>query len=78
MNPQTSIKIFKKKILILEIISVLEVYILYCKMDPSEDFRHKMKQIWPSILELYYKSNDWASIYGIRETDEEKWLTKTS
>ncbi|XP_063162053.1 protein CEBPZOS [Candoia aspera] len=75
MTSHTSVKLFKK-ILILEVIGVLGAYSLYYKMDSSQDFRHKMKRRWPSILEVYYKSNEWAGIYGIRETDEENWLTK--
>uniref|UniRef100_A0A8C5WUB8 Uncharacterized protein n=1 Tax=Laticauda laticaudata TaxID=8630 RepID=A0A8C5WUB8_LATLA len=28
------------------------------------------------IFTVYYKSNEWAGIYGLKEMDEEKWLTK--
>ncbi|XP_034284073.1 protein CEBPZOS [Pantherophis guttatus] len=75
MKPLTSVRLFKK-ILILEVIGVLGVYTLYYKMNSSEDFRHKMKRRCPSVLEVYYKSNEWAGIYGLKELDEEKWLTK--
>ncbi|KAG8123488.1 hypothetical protein E2320_018800 [Naja naja] len=60
MNPQSSVR-FIKGILILEVIGVLGAYTLYFKMNSSE---------------AYYKSNEWAGIYGLKEMDEEKWLTK--
>ncbi|XP_070590205.1 protein CEBPZOS [Erythrolamprus reginae] len=75
MYSQTSVGLLKK-IIALEIIGVLGAYTLYFKMKSSEDFRQKMKRRCPSVLEVYYKSNEWAGIYGLKEIDEEKWLTK--
>uniref|UniRef100_A0A670XTJ0 CEBPZ opposite strand n=1 Tax=Pseudonaja textilis TaxID=8673 RepID=A0A670XTJ0_PSETE len=61
--------LFFKRILILEIIGVLGAYTLYYKMNSSEGKN-------PIQLLFYYKSNEWAGIYGLKEMDEEKWLTK--
>ncbi|KFO05032.1 hypothetical protein N312_09005, partial [Balearica regulorum gibbericeps] len=39
------------------------------------DFRYKMQKRFPSILEVYYKSNEWSGIHGIRENDQMAWLS---
>uniref|UniRef100_A0A8C6Z5H6 CEBOS protein n=1 Tax=Nothoprocta perdicaria TaxID=30464 RepID=A0A8C6Z5H6_NOTPE len=39
------------------------------------DFRYTMQKRFPSILEVYYKSNEWAGIHGIRENDRMTWLS---
>ncbi|KGL81432.1 hypothetical protein N309_04355, partial [Tinamus guttatus] len=39
------------------------------------DFRYTMQKRFPSILEVYYKSNEWAGIHGIRENDQMTWLS---
>ncbi|XP_044145937.1 protein CEBPZOS isoform X1 [Bufo gargarizans] len=40
------------------------------------DFRHTMNRRFPSVLEVYYKSNEWAGIHGIRERDALAWETR--
>ncbi|XP_074805079.1 protein CEBPZOS [Natator depressus] len=67
-------KIFKG-VLLLEVAGVAGAYLLFYRMDTSQDFRHTMNRRFPSILEVYYKSNEWAGIYGIRENDRLKWLS---
>ncbi|XP_043399333.1 protein CEBPZOS isoform X1 [Chelonia mydas] len=67
-------KIFKG-VLLLEVAGVAGAYLLFYRMDTSQDFRHTMNRRFPSILEVYYKSNEWAGVYGIRENDRLKWLS---
>ncbi|NXS84752.1 CEBOS protein, partial [Erpornis zantholeuca] len=40
-----------------------------------QDFRYTMQKRFPSILEVYYKSNEWSGIHGIREDDQLTWLS---
>ncbi|XP_030626244.1 protein CEBPZOS [Chanos chanos] len=68
-------KIFKG-VLLLEVIGVFGAYALFHKMNSSRDFRSTMSRTFPSVLEVYYKSNEWAGIYGIRELDQEAWSAK--
>ncbi|XP_027309690.2 protein CEBPZOS [Anas acuta] len=51
------------------------VLLLYRAMDSSRDFRYTMQKRFPSILEVYYKSNEWAGIHGIKENDQMAWLS---
>ncbi|XP_061480672.1 protein CEBPZOS isoform X2 [Rhineura floridana] len=74
MNPQLGKKIFKG-ILLVELLGVAGAYALYFKMDTSQDFRQQMCRRLPSILEVYYKCNEWSGTYGIRERDQESWLS---
>ncbi|XP_073413696.1 protein CEBPZOS [Dendrobates tinctorius] len=67
---------FVKSVLALELAGVVGAYLLYFKMDSSQDFRHTMNRRFPSILEVYYKSNDWAGVQGVRERDALTWETK--
>ncbi|NWT10262.1 CEBOS protein, partial [Vireo altiloquus] len=46
-----------------------ELHLLYI------DFRYTMQKRFPSILEVYYKSNEWSGIHGIREDDQMTWLS---
>ncbi|NXU63174.1 CEBOS protein, partial [Horornis vulcanius] len=39
------------------------------------NFRYTMQKRFPSILEVYYKSNEWSGIHGIRENDQMTWLS---
>ncbi|NXJ42391.1 CEBOS protein, partial [Ciconia maguari] len=39
------------------------------------DFRYTMQKRFPSILEVYYKSNEWSGVHGIRENDQMTWLS---
>ncbi|XP_042562956.1 protein CEBPZOS-like [Clupea harengus] len=68
-------KVFKG-VLFLELAAVFGVYGLFHAMNSSRDFRSKMDRRLPSVLEAYYKSNEWAGVYGIRETDREAWSAK--
>ncbi|XP_069811520.1 protein CEBPZOS [Dendropsophus ebraccatus] len=65
-------KLFKG-VLALELAGVVGAYLLYFRMDSSQDFRHTMNRRLPSILEVYYKSNEWAGVHGIRERDAQAW-----
>lgn len=70
-------KLFKT-VLALELAGVVGAYLLYFRMDSSQDFRHTMNRRLPSVLEVYYKSNEWAGIHGIRERDALAWETRKS
>ncbi|KAJ8270963.1 hypothetical protein GJAV_G00121240 [Gymnothorax javanicus] len=67
-----------KAIIVLEVAGVFGAYLLFHKMNTSRDFRHTMNRNFPSVLEVYYKSNEWAGIYGIREHDRDAWSAKKS
>ncbi|XP_075604970.1 protein CEBPZOS [Balearica regulorum gibbericeps] len=62
-------------LLLLEAAGLLGALLLYRAMDRSQDFRYKMQKRFPSILEVYYKSNEWSGIHGIRENDQMAWLS---
>ncbi|XP_016074441.1 PREDICTED: protein CEBPZOS-like [Miniopterus natalensis] len=70
-------KIFKG-VLVAEFVGVFGAYILFKKMDTSQDFRQTMSRKFPSILEVYYKSIEYSGMYGIRQQDQEKWLNNKS
>ncbi|XP_053158865.1 protein CEBPZOS [Hemicordylus capensis] len=74
MNPHLAKRLFKG-ILLMEVLGVFGAYMLYYKMDNNQDFRKKMNRRYPSILEVYYKCNEWSGNYGIRETDQDAWLS---
>uniref|UniRef100_A0A3Q3GJU3 CEBPZ opposite strand n=1 Tax=Labrus bergylta TaxID=56723 RepID=A0A3Q3GJU3_9LABR len=61
-----------KGVIALELVAVFGMYGLFQKMNYSPDFRNTVNRRFPSILELYYKSNEMAGIHGIRESDHEK------
>ncbi|XP_029589902.1 protein CEBPZOS [Salmo trutta] len=65
-----------KGVLLLEVAGVLGAYGLFYKMNTSQDFRNSMNNMLPSVLEVYYKSNEYAGVYGIREKDLEDWSKK--
>ncbi|TFK09315.1 microtubule-associated protein 10 [Platysternon megacephalum] len=67
-------KIFKG-VLLLEMAGVAGACLLFYRMDTNQDFRHTMNRRFPSILEVYYKSNEWSGVYGKREEDQLKWLS---
>ncbi|XP_051951489.1 protein CEBPZOS-like isoform X2 [Xyrauchen texanus] len=64
-------KIFKG-IILFEVAGVIGAYALFHKMNSSRDFRCTVNTYCPQILEVYYRSNEWSGIYGIREADQEK------
>ncbi|XP_073483803.1 protein CEBPZOS isoform X2 [Aquarana catesbeiana] len=76
MEPMAK-KVFKGVIL-LELAGLVGVYVLYHKMDSSQDFRYTMNRRLPSVLEVYYKSNEWAGLHGKREKDAQAWSAKTN
>ncbi|XP_042189431.1 protein CEBPZOS-like [Callorhinchus milii] len=79
MAPKTMEPIAKrlfKGILIFEFAGVLGAYWVFQRMNTSQEFRQTLNKRFPSILEVYYKSNEWAGIYGIREMDQETWYKK--
>ncbi|XP_018515634.1 protein CEBPZOS isoform X2 [Lates calcarifer] len=65
-----------KGVIVLELLGVFGAFGLFHTMDNSQDFRNTMKRRFPSILEVYYKSNEWGGVYGIRERDQEAWSAK--
>ncbi|XP_077342575.1 protein CEBPZOS isoform X2 [Lithobates pipiens] len=71
-------KKFFKGVILLELAGLVGVYVLYYKMDSSQDFRYTMNRRLPPVLELYYKSNEWAGVHGKREKDEQAWSAKTN
>lgn len=62
-----------KAVIVVELLGVFGAYGLFHVMDSSRDFRNKVNRRFPSILEVYYQSNEWAGVYGIRESDREAW-----
>ncbi|XP_041853197.1 protein CEBPZOS-like [Melanotaenia boesemani] len=65
-----------KGVIIVELLGVFGAYALFHKMNNSQDFRSTMNKKFPSVLEVYYQSNEWAGINGIRERDHIAWSTK--
>ncbi|XP_041877956.1 protein CEBPZOS [Corvus kubaryi] len=47
----------------------------FCSNSSGPDFRYTMQKRFPSVLEVYYKSNEWSGIHGIRENDQMTWLS---
>ncbi|TWW68451.1 protein CEBPZOS-like [Takifugu flavidus] len=65
-----------KGVIALELLGVLGAYSLFHTMNTSQEFRSTMNRRFPSVLEVYYKSNEWAGVYGIRERDHEAWSSR--
>ncbi|XP_068565191.1 protein CEBPZOS-like [Cebidichthys violaceus] len=65
-----------KGVIALELLGVFGAYALFHKMNNSQDFRNTMNRRLPSVLEVYYRSNEWAGVHGIRERDHEAWSVK--
>ncbi|XP_017293780.1 protein CEBPZOS [Kryptolebias marmoratus] len=65
-----------KGVVVLELLGVFGAYVLYLKMNTSQDFRNTMNKKFPSVLEVYYRSNEWAGVCGIREQDHQAWSAK--
>ncbi|XP_059104683.1 protein CEBPZOS [Peromyscus eremicus] len=70
-------KIFKG-VLAAELVGVFGAYVLFRKMNSSQDFRQTMSKTFPFVLEVYYKSIERSGLYGVREDDQEKWLESKS
>ncbi|XP_049340652.1 protein CEBPZOS [Astyanax mexicanus] len=68
----TARKIFKG-VIFLEVAGVFAAYGLFLKMNSSRDFRGTMNKYLPSVLEVFYKANEWSGVYGIREADQDAW-----
>ncbi|KAF7231391.1 protein CEBPZOS [Nothobranchius furzeri] len=60
-------------VMVLELLGVFGAYTLFHKMNQSQDFRNTMNRKFPSILEAFYQSNEWAGVYGMRERDQRAW-----
>ncbi|XP_061563450.1 protein CEBPZOS-like [Cololabis saira] len=67
-----------KGVIVVELLGVIGAYALFHKMNDSRDFRSTVSRRFPSILEVYYQSNEWAGVYGVREQDQEAWSSKRS
>ncbi|KAM4712902.1 protein CEBPZOS-like isoform 2-T3 [Anableps anableps] len=50
-----------KGVMAVELLGVVGAYFLFHRMNSSA---------------VYYRSNEWAGIYGIRERDQEAWSAK--
>ncbi|XP_077408286.1 protein CEBPZOS-like [Vanacampus margaritifer] len=72
MSPKPLSKLFKG-IIIVELVGVCGAYALFHTMNTSQDFRSTMKRRFPSILEVYYKSNELAGVHGVRQRDQLDW-----
>ncbi|KAK5879664.1 hypothetical protein CesoFtcFv8_022760 [Champsocephalus esox] len=66
-------KTLMKGVIVVELMGVLGAYGLFYKMNDSRDFRSTMNRRLPSVLEVYYQSNEWAGVYGVREKDLAAW-----
>ncbi|XP_037100716.1 protein CEBPZOS-like [Syngnathus acus] len=64
-----------KGIIVVELLGVFGAYGLFHAMNTSQDFRSTMKKRFPSILEVYYKSNELAGVTGVRLRDQLDWET---
>ncbi|XP_061099024.1 protein CEBPZOS-like [Conger conger] len=67
-----------KTIILLEVAGVFGAFYLFHKMNSSRDLRSTMNRDLPFVLEAYYKSNELAGVYGIREGDQKAWSAKKS
>ncbi|KAM3861595.1 protein CEBPZOS-like [Diretmus argenteus] len=65
-------KLFKG-LVALELLGVFGAYALFHKMNTSQEFRNTMNRRFPSVLEVYYQSNEWAGVHGVRERDHQAW-----
>nr|XP_019965230.1 PREDICTED: protein CEBPZOS [Paralichthys olivaceus] len=65
-----------KALVAVELLGLCGAYGLFHMMNNSRDFRNTVNRRFPSILEVYYQSNEWAGVNGIRERDHEAWSTK--
>uniref|UniRef100_A0A8C3S0L1 CEBPZ opposite strand n=1 Tax=Chelydra serpentina TaxID=8475 RepID=A0A8C3S0L1_CHESE len=63
-------KIFKG-VLLLEMAGVAGACFVFYRMDASQDDTDAFSYIFT----VYYKSNEWAGVHGIREKDQLKWLS---
>lgn len=74
MRPLESVsKRLLKAVIVVELLGVFGAYGLFHWMNNSQDFRSKMNRRFPSVLEAYYLSNEWAGVHGARERDREAW-----
>ncbi|CAM9132877.1 unnamed protein product [Lampetra planeri] len=79
MSPKPLEPLAKKllrAVVVLELLGVFGAYGLFHMMNSSRDFRSTMNRRFPSILEVYYQSNEWAGVYGVREGDRDAWSDK--
>nr|XP_046229496.1 protein CEBPZOS-like [Scatophagus argus] len=65
-----------KRVVLVEVAGAYAAFCLFHMMDRSQDFRNTMKRRLPSVLEVYYRSYEWAGYTGIRERDHEAWAAK--
>ncbi|KAL3052093.1 hypothetical protein OYC64_004780 [Pagothenia borchgrevinki] len=72
-NPASLAKTLMKGVIVVELLGVCGAYGLFHKMNGSQDFRGTMNRRLPSVLEVYYQSNEWAGVYGVREKDLAAW-----
>ncbi|KAK7906646.1 hypothetical protein WMY93_015258 [Mugilogobius chulae] len=74
MRPQVAVaKRLMKALIVVELLGAFGAYGLFHQMNDSPDFRSKVNRHFPSVLEAYYLSNEWAGVSGIRERDREAW-----
>ncbi|KAM8832157.1 protein CEBPZOS-like isoform 2-T2 [Spinachia spinachia] len=63
-----------KGLIAVELLGGLAAYALFHQM--NSNFRSTMKRRFPSVLEVYYQSNEWAGLHGLREKDHDAWALK--
>ncbi|XP_019643817.1 PREDICTED: protein CEBPZOS-like [Branchiostoma belcheri] len=62
-----------KTILYAELGFLGATYIVWHRMNTSQDFRHYMHQKWPSILEGFYKTGEMSGYREARIADYKAW-----
>ncbi|XP_060947701.1 protein CEBPZOS-like [Limanda limanda] len=76
MSARPVMKRLMKAVVAVELLGLCGAYGLFHKMNDSRDFRNSVNRRFPSVLEVYYQSNEWAGLNGIREGDHEAWSAK--
>lgn len=59
-----------------ELAAFFGTYYLWKRMNSSQDFRFKVKQNFPSILEGYYTLGERMGSLNTRQVDENAWKTQ--
>lgn len=71
-NKKTWMK-FARGFLLIEIGFFVGCYLVWKRMNNSQEFRFYMKQNWPTILEGYYLNGEMLGNLNTRNFDKECW-----
>ncbi|KAL6257269.1 hypothetical protein P5V15_012196 [Pogonomyrmex californicus] len=64
-------------VLVIEGVLLLGSYVLWRRMNTSQDFRYYMYRNWPFLLEGYYTIGEKLSGYDhLRKFDHKTWMEK--